>query len=233
METDSIHKPALYIISTPIGNLKDITLRALETLRSCDVVFAEDTRISRILFQNYGIKTPLRYFPVRNIEKALDTVRNLLLENQAVGFITDSGTPGISDPGATLVRFVRTRFPEIPVIPVPGPSALSTIMSVSGWKTNPALYLGFLSSKATKRKKTLWKYRKFKGCIILFESVHRITSLLEDVKEIFPGREILIGREMTKKFEDFLFFTSPEIDISLIPAKGEFTVMIGPLKKKI
>ncbi|MCS7204832.1 MAG: 16S rRNA (cytidine(1402)-2'-O)-methyltransferase [Leptospiraceae bacterium] len=228
----SLQKPGLYIISTPIGNLKDITLRALETLQECDVVLAEDTRKAKILFQTYKIDSPLKSFRIHQIRSDIEFAKNKLTEKKAVGFITDAGTPGISDPVSHLVRFVRENLPEVPIIPIPGPSALSTILSVSGWQTNPTLFLGFLSSKKTRRKQTLLEYKAFEGCIVIFESVHRVFELLEEVREVFPEREILIGREMTKKFENFYLFPPYQLDKSMIPPKGEFTILIAPSKEK-
>ncbi|GIX40925.1 MAG: ribosomal RNA small subunit methyltransferase I [Leptospiraceae bacterium] len=233
MDTEIIlEKPALYVIATPIGNLKDITIRAIETLKLCDLVLSEDTRKSKILFQKYEIHTPLKSFRVHQINDDILFAINQLKDNKALGFITDAGTPGISDPVSHLIRYIRENYPDIPIIPIPGPSAISTALSISGWQTNPSLFLGFLSNKSTRRFKTLQKYKDFEGCIIIFESVHRIYKLIEDIFSIFPERQILIAREMTKKFEDYIILDYERFSKNkqLFPLKGEFTVIISPLK---
>lgn len=226
----SIKKPALFMISTPIGNLKDITYRAVETLQNCDLVLAEDTRVAKILFLKYDIRTPLKSFRVHHLQEDIDFAIREILKNKALGFITDAGTPGISDPGTHLVRTIRENYPEIPIFPIPGPSSLSTILSISGWKNHPMLFLGFLSPKNKKRKEILEKYKNFEGCIVLFESVHRFERLCLEILELFPERKFLIGREMTKKFEQYLVINSNSFKeiLDLIPKKGEFTILIAP-----
>ncbi|MFN3603840.1 MAG: 16S rRNA (cytidine(1402)-2'-O)-methyltransferase [Leptonema sp. (in: bacteria)] len=222
--------PCLYIIATPIGNLKDITYRAVETLKNCDLVLAEDTRKAKILFHKYDIHTPLKSFRVHQIQKDIEFAIEEIQNKKVLGFITDAGTPGISDPGSHLVREIREKFPEIPVLPIPGPSSLSTILSVSGWQNHPLLFLGFLSPKNHKRKMVLKKYSTFEGSILLFEAVHRIEKLLLEIEEFFPERKILVGREMTKKFEQYLVFPLNSLKkiLESIPKKGEFTILIAP-----
>ncbi len=234
METEFLlRKPSLNIISTPIGNLKDITFRAVEVLQLCDLVLAEDTRKSRILFEHYRIHTPLKSFRIHQIEKDIQFAIEELKKNKALGFITDAGTPGISDPVSDLIRAVRENFPEITILPVPGPSALTTLMSISGWKMNPTLYLGFLSPNKSKRRKQLEKYRDFEGCIAIFESVHRMESTIEDIFEIFSDRELLLAREMTKKFEEYVFIKSENFEEfkKKLVKKGEFSILISPKRE--
>jgi len=227
-----IQKPALYIIATPIGNLKDITIRAIETLKLCDLVLSEDTRKSKILFQKYNIITPLKSFRVHHLKEDILYTIHQLESYKAIGFITDAGTPGISDPVSHLIRYIRENKLNFPVIPIPGPSALSTALSISGWQVNPTLFLGFLSNKSTKRIKSLESYKNFEGCIVLFESVHRIQKLLEEIFSVFPKREVLIAREMTKKFEEYVIINKQEFEKQkeLFRTKGEFTVVISPEK---
>lgn len=233
MDTEVIiQKPALYIIATPIGNLKDITIRAIETLKLCDLVLSEDTRKSSILFQKYEIHTPLKSFRIYHLKEDIQYTINQLKDNKAIGFITDAGTPGISDPVSHLIRYIREKELSYPIIPIPGPSAISTVLSITGWQSNPSLFLGFLSNKSIKRLKTLEKYKDFEGNIIIFESVHRILKLIEEIFKVFPNRQILIAREMTKKFEQFIIIDRnnyPNL-IKSIPLKGEFTIVIAPLK---
>ncbi len=227
-----IQKPALYVIATPIGNLKDITIRAIETLKLCDMIFAEDTRKSKILFQKYNITTPLKSFRVHQLKEDILYAIHQLESNKAIGFITDAGTPGISDPVSHLIRYIRENKLNIPVIPIPGPSALSTALSITGWQVNPTLFLGFLSNKSTKRIRTLESYKDFEGCIVLFESVHRIQKLLEEIFSVFPNREVLIAREMTKKFEEYVIINNLKFENKkeLFSLKGEFTIVISPKK---
>ncbi len=231
METENIiQKPGLYIIATPIGNLKDITIRALEILKLCDLVLAEDTRKSKILFQKYEIHTPLKSFRIHNLKEDIQYCIKQLLESKAIGFITDAGTPGISDPVSHLIRTIRENSLNIPIIPVPGPSALTTALSITGWKANPTLFLGFLSNKKIKRQKTLEQYKNFEGCIVIYESVHRIYHLLQDIFSLYPERKILIAREMTKKFEQYIILNKKEFELNSLPVieKGEFTIVISP-----
>lgn len=226
-----IQKPALYIIATPIGNLKDITIRAIEILKLCDIVLSEDTRKSKIIFQKYEIHTHLKSFRIHNLKEDIAFTLKQLQEEKAIGFITDAGTPNISDPGSHLIRSIRENLPYIPVIPIPGPSALSTVLSITGWQTNPCLFLGFLSNKKNKRIETLKQYQSFEGSIVIYESVHRIQSLLEDIFFILPDRQLLLAREMTKKFEEYILMNQHNFKekISSIKLKGEFTIVISPL----
>ena len=233
MDTEAVlQRPALYVIATPIGNLKDITIRAIETLKFCDLVLSEDTRKSKILFQKYEIRTPLKSFRVHHLKEDIAYTINQLKQNKIIGFITDAGTPGISDPVSHLIRYIRDHDFSIPIIPIPGPSAISAILSISGWQTNPSLFLGFLSNKSSRRLKTLEKYKNFEGSIIIFESVHRILKLIEAIFQIFPNRKILIAREMTKKFEEYILIDAENFyhQKYSFPLKGEFTLVISPSK---
>lgn len=225
-----IKRPCLYIIATPIGNLKDITYRAVETLKNCDLVLAEDTRKAKILFEKYDIHTPLKSFRIHHLEEDLNFAIKEILKNKAIGFITDAGTPGISDPGSHLVRTIRENYPDISILPIPGPSSLSTILSISGWQNHPLLFLGFLSPKKNKRKLILQKYSSFEGSILIFESVHKIEKLFEEIQEFFPDRKFLIGREMTKMFEEYILCNKENIKEikEKITKKGEFTFLIAP-----
>lgn len=226
-----IQKPALYIIATPIGNLKDITLRAIEILKLCDIVLSEDTRKSKIIFQKYEIHTPLKSFRIHHLKEDIHYALKHLQEDKAIGFITDAGTPNISDPGSHLIRSIRENHPDIPIIPIPGPSALSTVLSITGWKTNPCLFLGFLSNKKNKRIETLKQYQSFEGCVVIYESVHRIIQSIQDIFFIFPERQILVAREMTKTFEEYIVMNHVNFKekLQFMKLKGEFTIVISPL----
>lgn len=223
--------PALYIVATPIGNLEDMTLRAIRVLREADFVYCEDTRKTSILKNRWNISTPLRSYRVHRLDADTAAVIAALREGNNVALVSEAGTPGISDPGSHLVREAKLSIENLPIIPIPGPVAFTAALSVSGFQTNPALYLGFLSPKRGRRKKSLSEYSSFPGVIAIYESVHRIEQCLIDITEIFPDREILVAREITKKFEDIVRLEPPhsvENIQKLVTKKGEFTILIGP-----
>ncbi len=217
----------LYIIASPIGNLEDITLRALRVLREqTDCVFCEDTRQTKKLLNHYSIDLPTRSLHAQSSDEKIESAVSLLKEGKSIAYITDSGTPGISDPGSTLVR--RAREANLPVVPVPGPSALASIISVSGFPEKNVLFAGFLSKKEGKQKRELETLKSCRGVIVLYESPYRIKKLLKVINEVFPDSEVLLGREMTKMFEEFISGTAGELyeRSDSIKEKGEFTVAI-------
>ncbi|MBN2040983.1 MAG: 16S rRNA (cytidine(1402)-2'-O)-methyltransferase [Spirochaetes bacterium] len=218
-------KGTLYIIATPIGNLEDITIRALSILKEkTDYVFCEDTRVSRKLLSHYNINLPAISFHSYSSAKKIDQAISYLEQNKSIAYLTDSGTPGISDPGAELVR--AARYKGMPVIPIPGPSALTSITSVSGFPSKNIIFLGFLSKKDSKKIKELEKFKNFKGLLVMYESPYRIKKLLAAIYQVFPESEIIIGREITKMYEEFITGKIEEIikDIDSLKAIGEFTV---------
>jgi 16S rRNA (cytidine1402-2'-O)-methyltransferase len=217
----------LYIIATPIGNLEDITFRAVRILKEeADTVFCEDTRQTQKLLNHYGIRVPLQSLHTHSSPRKIEGVVGLLLAGKSVAYVTDSGTPGLSDPGSRLVSAARDA--EIPVCPVPGPSALAAILSVSGYHGKTVFFSGFLSKKENRRKTELLSLKKQEGIIVLYESPYRIKKLLAAIKEVYPGRRVLIGREMTKVHEQFIVAPIEELTASgyTIKEKGEFTVAI-------
>ena len=217
----------LYIIGTPIGNMEDITLRALRILsEKADAVFCEDTRQTRKLLNAHGISIPAYSLHEHtSIAKINDTVKRLE-QGASFAYVTDCGTPAVSDPGSRLVNEARSR--GIAVSPVPGPSALSAIVSVCGFPEKNILFSGFLSKKEGKRKNELKRLGLFRGIIVIYESPHRIRKCLKNICEIFPDSDILIGREMTKIHEEFISGTGREIEsiIESVIEKGEFTIAI-------
>ncbi|MFA5146490.1 MAG: 16S rRNA (cytidine(1402)-2'-O)-methyltransferase [Candidatus Omnitrophota bacterium] len=216
----------LYIVATPIGNLGDITLRAIETLKSVYMIAAEDTRHTRILLERYQIKTPTTsYFEYNKVRKA-DYIIGLLKEGKSVALVSDAGTPGISDPGYSIIRLAIGE--NIPVVPIPGPSGLVAALTISGKPTNAFTFEGFLSNKPIKRKNQLARLQSEGRTVILYESPHRIARLLADILEVYGDVEIVLARELTKKFEELIrgkvsaaieHFGSKE-------PKGEFVVII-------
>lgn len=217
----------LYIIATPIGNLEDITLRAIRILKDeADIVYCEDTRQTRKLLNHYGIHAPTQSLHTHSSFQKIESVVDLLLDGKSVAYVTDSGTPGLSDPGSRLVAAARER--GIAVCPIPGPSALGALLSVSGYHGKNVAFAGFLSKKEGRRKKELQALKQFSGIIILHESPYRIKKLLNGVREVFPGRTVLIGREMTKLHEEFIYDTIENMlsKSESIKEKGEFSVAI-------
>jgi len=222
----------LYVVSTPIGNLEDITQRALRILKEADLVACEDTRRTGRLLRHYGIEKKLVSFHSHNQARAIRPLLELLSTGKSMALVSDGGTPGISDPGALLVNLAREQ--EIPVVPVPGPSALSALLSVAGAPVAGMTFGGFLSPKAGRRRKRLKELLNRDGGVVLFESPHRILKLLEDLRLLAPERRLLLGREMTKLHEEFLMGNAEQLLTELTGrAKmiGEFTVYVHPEKK--
>ena len=216
----------LYIVSTPIGNLQDITLRAIETLKAVDLIAAEDTRHTRILLDRYGIKTPTTsYFEYNKLQKT-EYLLKALGEGRSVALVSDAGTPGISDPGWKIIRMCIDG--NIPVIPIPGPSGLVTALTISGKPTNAFTFEGFLSPKPIKRKNQLAKLRDEKRTVVLYESPHRIEKLLADIVEVYGDVDVVLARELTKKFEEVLREkASTHIErFKALKPRGEFIVIL-------
>ena len=216
----------LYIVSTPIGNLADITLRAIETLKAVDLIAAEDTRHTKILLDRYQIKTPTTsYFEYNKVQKT-DYLLKALKEGRSVALVSDAGTPGISDPGSMIIRMCIEN--AIPVIPIPGPSGLVTALIVSGKPTHKFTFEGFLSNKPVKRKNQLKKLKEEERTVVLYESPHRITKLLSDIEEVYGDIEVVLARELTKKFEEVLRKKVSALieDFKSRKPRGEFIVIL-------
>ena len=223
----------LYIVATPLGNLQDITYRAVETLKQVDVVACEDTRRSVKLLNAYNIKKPLLSCHGHNESKSALRVRELLAEGKKVAYLSDAGTPGVSDPGAKLVRLAREA--GFTVLPIPGPSAFATLLSVAGLSEPSIHFEGFLGVKQGKRRGRLKVLLERNEPFVLYESVHRIEKLLSELRELAPERNLFIGREMTKVFEEYLE-GSPETLLSWVRThperkKGEYSILVYSGKK--
>jgi len=217
----------LYLVATPIGNLEDITLRAIRTLRECDVVAAEDTRHSGQLLKHLGISKPLLSYFQFNEARRSEEILERLKRGEKVALVTDAGTPGISDPGERVVKAASAA--GFRVESVPGPCALVAALTASGLATDEFHFIGFLPHKSGQRRKQLERLREFSGTLVLYESPYRVGKLLGELKEIFPQRQVVLARELTKKFEEFLRGTAAEL-LALLEkrsVKGEFVVMVA------
>jgi 16S rRNA (cytidine1402-2'-O)-methyltransferase len=218
----------LYIVATPIGNLEDISLRALRTLREVQLIAAEDTRRTKQLLASYDIKTPTTSYHERNKLTKLDYILDAL-DKGDVALVSDAGMPGISDPGHELVVAASQR--GIPIVPIPGASVVITALAVSGLDTRDFRYLGFLPHKASARKKLLKSAADDPSTIVVLETPHRLKSALDDILEVLGDREMAICRELTKLHEEvFRGRVSSAIEHFTEP-RGEFTLVIAGQKE--
>ena len=220
----------LYIVATPIGNLGDITFRAIEVLKQVDVIACEDTRHTKILLSHYGIqKTLISYFE-HNKEKKARYILRLLDDGKNVALVSDAGTPGISDPGYRVIRDAIDN--EVNVISIPGANAALAALAVSGMPTDRFAFEGFLPNKTTARKKKLSEFAKKKSTIICYESPHRLLASLEDMGEVLGDAELVVAREITKKFEEIKRGNASDLLAYFKQKKvrGEFVVIINPVR---
>ncbi len=218
----------LTIVPTPIGNLQDITLRALETLRQADVIAAEDTRHSGILLHHHGISKPMVSFHEHNEAFRTASLIEDIALGRSVALITDAGMPGISDPGFRLVRACRER--NLPVTVLPGPSAVPTALAGSGLPSNAFYFGGFLPVKSGRRRNELERAIAREETSIYFESPHRLVKSLEVLHEIAPETSVCVARELTKKFEEYRRGQPGELlaHYQAHPPKGEITLVMSP-----
>jgi len=212
----------LYIVSTPIGNLEDITFRAIETLKNVDIIACEDTRHTKILLNKYKIDKKLVSYHQHSSIAKTERIIDFLQEGREVAIVTDAGTPGISDPGSKLIK--RAIASNIDIISVPGPSAFVSALSVSGFDTSGFVFIGFLPHKKGRQMK-LKGITNEERTVVLYESVHRIKKLLRELGEIIPERKICVVREITKKFEE-VYRGKPGEILDTVKEKGEFVIVI-------
>jgi 16S rRNA (cytidine1402-2'-O)-methyltransferase len=218
----------LYVVATPIGNLEDITFRAVRVLRQADLIACEDTRQTRKLLEHYGIHKPLISYHDHNERPRAEELIGELEAGRNVALVSDAGTPLIADPGYRLVAQARAR--GIPVSPIPGASAIPSALSASGLPTDSFLFCGFLPPKAGQRRKALEACAGSEGTLVFFETPHRIVEALEDIAQILGNRPLVIARELTKIHEEFLHGTAAELRDALAQrpvVKGEIVLMIG------
>jgi 16S rRNA (cytidine1402-2'-O)-methyltransferase len=228
MDLPALQPSTLYLVATPIGNLEDITLRALRVLRECDVVAAEDTRHTGHLLKHFGISKPLLSYFQFNEARRSEEILERLRRGEKVALVTDAGSPGISDPGERVVRAaLATGFR---VEPVPGACALVAGLTASGLPTDELHFIGFLPHKSGQRRNKLESLKTVGGTLVFYESPYRIEKLLGELCEVFPERPVVLARELTKKFEEFLRGAPRELlEVAQKRSlKGEFVVLIGP-----
>ena len=217
-------KPTLYVVSTPIGNLKDITYRAVEILREVDFILAEDTRTSSVLLSHYDIKKPLLSYHEFNKEEQETKIIDLLNEGKSLALISDAGTPGISDPGYEIIK--RVIEEGFYAVSIPGASAILSALVVSGLIIQPFTYIGFLPRKANDQKNVLEDYKTRKETLVIYESPMRIEKTLKILFEVLGDRNIAIARELTKAFETIIRTTLKEASLMEMNPKGEYVIII-------
>ncbi len=222
----------LYIVATPIGNLQDITLRAVEVLQSVDVIICEDTRVTRKLLSHFDIDKPLLSYHQHSTGDVVKKISGFIENNNNMAYVSDAGTPGIQDPGNNLISLLILSEPEIDklrIVPVPGASAVTAIASVSGLPTDSFVFFGFIPKKKGKQK-VIQEIINSKRTAIFYESGHRIIKTLENLSEL-GDRKVVVGRELTKKFETIYRGAVEEVicQIKNTSAKGEFVVVVEAL----
>ncbi len=221
--------PGLYVVATPIGNLGDITLRALDVLKRVNCVAAEDTRVTGHLLAALGISKPLLSVREHNEQQSAEKLIGRIAAGEAVAYVTDAGTPAISDPGALLVRAVREA--GLPVVPVPGASAVVAALSVAGFAPGPWLFAGFLPPKAKARRDAIQALKHLSSVLVFYEAPHRVREMLADLAAVLGGeRRMCVARELTKQFEEtacmHLHETAAWLDASAYREKGEFVLVV-------
>jgi 16S rRNA (cytidine1402-2'-O)-methyltransferase len=217
----------LYLVATPIGNLEDLTLRALRVLKECDVVAAEDTRHTGQLLKHFGISRPLlSCFQFNEAARSREIVERLQ-RGEKIALVTDAGTPGISDPGERVVKLALAAGCRVE--PVPGPCALVAALSASGLAAAEFHFLGFLAHKSGQRRRRLQALKEVPGTLVLYESPHRMMKLLAELAELYPDRKVVLARELTKKFEEFKAGSPAELlaEMEKRPPKGEYVVLVA------
>jgi 16S rRNA (cytidine1402-2'-O)-methyltransferase len=218
------------VVATPIGNMGDITLRAIETLKEVDLVLCEDTRETRKILQKYNINTPTMSYHTQSKLAKTDKIFELLNEGKNLALVSDAGTPTISDPGAMLISKIKESLSDVQVIPIPGASAVIAALSASGLPTHEFTFLGFLPHK--KGRETLFKeITDSKRTMVFYESPHRILKTLESLNKFCPNKKVCLAREITKIYEEFKTGSALELLEYLtknpIKQKGEFTVLVA------
>ncbi len=225
-------KGKLYVVATPIGNLEDITLRAIRILKEVDLIGAEDTRHTKKLLNHFSISTPLiSYYREKEKQRAAEFM-DRIISGENIAIVSDAGTPGISDPGAIVVQLAHEN--DVEVIPVPGPSAITSAVSCSGISENRFLFCGFAPSKGGQRKTFLKQMAAYPFPFVLYESPHRFTALVRDILDTLGDRRLFMARELTKAYEELLPISATRLlnRLQNQPPKGEFVLIVLPAEKK-
>lgn len=219
----------LYVVATPIGNLEDISARALRVLEEVDLILCEDTRRTQKLLHHYGINTKRESYHQHSRLPKKQKILKLLSQGHDLALVSDAGAPGISDPGGKLIDFLLPRLPELEVIPVPGASAITTLASVSALSMDSFLFLGY-PPKKKKRNEFFEKITQSESPVVFFEAPYRIVRTLKDLRKTAGNKKIVVGRELTKKFEKIYRGSVDEILKKLQDKniKGEFTIIVAP-----
>jgi len=227
-ELPPLRPGTLYLVATPIGNLEDMTLRAIRTLRECDVVAAEDTRRSGQLLKHFGISKPFLSYHQFNEAKRSEEILARLGRGEKVALVTDAGSPGISDPGERVVKAAVAHGFRVEA--VPGACALVAGLTSSGLPTDEFHFIGFLPHKSGQRRNELERLQSMPGTLVLYESPYRVGKLISELAELFPRRKVVLARELTKKFEEIIRGLPAELLtlLSTRSLKGEFVVMVEP-----
>ncbi|PIR85291.1 16S rRNA (cytidine(1402)-2'-O)-methyltransferase [Candidatus Kaiserbacteria bacterium CG10_big_fil_rev_8_21_14_0_10_45_20] len=229
-------KGILYIMATPIGNMEDITLRALRILGEVDLLLAEDTRVTGKLLARHNISVKMKSYHQRSADSVATEIIALLNEGKALALVTDAGTPGVADPGNELIARVIKEAPQVAIEPIPGASSLTSALSVCGFPTNAFVFMGFLPHKKG-RQTQLNHIQEEERTVVLFESPHRIGKLLAELEERAPDRPLAIFREITKMHESHYRGTVKELHAQFtkgdMTQKGEYVVILGPSPKPI
>jgi 16S rRNA (cytidine1402-2'-O)-methyltransferase len=217
-----------YVIATPIGNLEDITLRAIRILKEVDIVLCEDTRVTKRLFEKHGISTPMLSYHAQSGDTKVELILEKIEEGKTIALVTDAGTPGISDPGSLLVSKIKESYPDIKIVSIPGASALTAALSISGVPTHEFIFLGFMPHKKG-RETTFKEIAESDRTIVFYESTHRILKTLESLTKI--DKKVTIVREITKIYEEVLQGSAENILKILTETpekqKGEFVVIVS------
>lgn len=221
-------KGQLYIVPTPIGNIKDITLRALDILNSVDLVYAEDTRVTKVLFSHYDIKTQIYSYHMFNEADVSEQIIAKLNQGLNIAMVSDAGMPGISDPGYLIISKAINEDIEVTVLP--GPTAYITAVVGSGMPINRTLFYGFLDHKKSAKLKELKALVDYKETLIFYESPKRLDETIKLMAEVFGNRKVVIARELTKKYEEYIRSTLDELSMQDLDLKGEITIILEGAK---
>lgn len=217
----------LFVVATPIGNLEDLSARAIRILGEVTLIAAEDTRQTRKLLSHFAIRTPMTAYHEHNEARQVPRIIELLKEGKSIALVSDAGTPGISDPGYRLVRACRRV--ELPCVPIPGPSAVIAALSASGLPTDQFHFGGFLPIKAGRKRQLLETLGTLRATLIFYESPYRLQKTMSLIADLFPDREVVIARELTKRYEEFLQGSATDLlqDIKGRTLKGELVILLA------